>query len=284
MRVTRVLGVLGASVGHSLSPRMQSAAFAHLAMDAVYLPFDIAPGALARALYGAQALGLWGLNVTAPHKERAFALATEVTAAAGRAGAANVLRLLPDGRILADMTDGDAITDALRARDAAWAARLAPDAPALVLGAGGVARIAAVALADCGASVAIAARRPEAADALAAHVRALGGRARSVAWAERAQAAADAPLVVQATPLGGGVRPRGDPLGDAAPPSGCLVELAYGPDPTPLERRARAAGAEVVDGREILARQGARSWRLWFGLDGPLDVMWRAIAPADGRA
>ena len=76
MRVTRVLGVLGASVGHSLSPRMQSAAFAHLAMDAVYLPFDIAPGALARALYGAQALGLWGLNVTAPHKERADGIVT----------------------------------------------------------------------------------------------------------------------------------------------------------------------------------------------------------------
>jgi shikimate dehydrogenase len=284
VRLTRVLGVVGASVGHSLSPRMQAAAFEHLAMDAVYLPFDVPVGAFARALFGAQSLGLWGLNVTAPHKEQAFALATETTEAARNAGAANVLRLEADGRIRADSTDGYAIVQALAERDAAWAKTLTNDTPALVLGAGGVARIAAVALADAGAAVSIAARRPEAAEGLAERVLALGGSARAVAWAERSRLSAVAPLVVQATPLGGGARPRGDPLGDAPPPSGRLVELAYGPEPTPLERRSRVAGTEVIDGREILARQGARSWRLWFGVDGPLDVMWRAIARADSGA
>jgi shikimate dehydrogenase len=281
-RETRVLGVVGAYVGHSLSPSMHARAFAHLAMDAVYLPFDVPVGAFARALAGAQALGLWGLNVTAPHKEIAYTLATEATPAAHRARAANVLRLDAGGHVVADSTDGQAVIDALRARDERWAAATSVCAPALVLGAGGVARACAVALAEAGATVAISARRPEAAAALADGVGHLGGQALAVPWPERLTWAARSPLVVQSTPLGGGVRPRGDPLGGEVLPGGRLVELAYGPEATPLERRARVAGRDVVDGREILARQGALSWRLWFGIDGPLEVMRRAIAPAQG--
>jgi shikimate dehydrogenase len=274
---TRVFGVVGASVAHSLSPAMHAAAFDHLAMDAVYLPFDVPAGAFARALYGAQALGLWGLNVTAPHKEQAFALSHRASAQAARAGAANVLRLGPDGAIECDNTDGMAITDAVRLRLPGWP--LDPGAPpALVLGAGGAARVAAVALADLGATVAVTARRSDAVQALARLVRSHGGEATEVAWTERGRAAAEAAVVVQATPLGGGTRPRGDALGDAAAGQGLLVEMAYGPEPTPLERRWAAAGGMVVDGRELLARQGAHSWHLWLGIEGPLDVMWRAIA------
>jgi shikimate dehydrogenase len=279
---TRVLGVVGAAVGHSLSPAMHRAAFAHLGMRAVYLAFDVPEGAFARALAGARALGLWGLNVTAPHKERAFALATVPGRRALLAGAANTLRLHPDGTIEADLTDGEAIVDALSARRSGWARATSPRAPALVLGAGGVARAAAVALAEAGAAVAVTARRPEAAEALARRVGDLGGEAAHHPWAERGRWAERAPVVVQATPLGGGARQRGDPLPPDVLPAGTLVELAYGSGPTPLEARARAAGREVVGGREVLARQGAHAWRLWFGVEGPLEVMLRAVGADAG--
>lgn len=275
---TRLFGVIGASVGHSLSPAMHRAAFAHLNMAAVYLPFDVTAGAVARALAGAQALSVWGLNVTAPHKERAFELATVVSDQASSARAANTLRLWPDGAIEADSTDGYAVVTALDARRPHWEHG---GARCLVLGAGGVARVAAVALAQRGAAVDIAARRPEGADALVRQVRAVGGTARAVAWEARGRAAEAAMVTVQATPLGAGSRQRGDPLAPDALPGHLLVEMAYGPQPTPLEARAKAAGRPVVDGREILARQGARAWRLWFGVDGPLDVMLAAVyAPA----
>jgi shikimate dehydrogenase len=283
-RSVMLLGVVGESVGHSLSPAIHTAAFRHLGMAAAYLAFDVPATALARALAGACALGVVGLNVTAPHKERAYELATRVGPAAAAAGAANVLRLGPDGAIDADSTDGYAIVTALTARRPEWAHALTPTSPALVLGAGGVGRTAAVAIAQAGAAVRVAARRPEAAEAVVGHVRSLGGRADVCPWSERGVWADRAPVVVQATPLGGGARPRGDPLPHDALPADVLVELAYGPAPTPLEARSAAAGRTVVDGREILARQGARSWRLWFGIDGPLEVMLAAVrAAGDGR-
>jgi len=281
----RRFGVVGASVGHSLSPAMHTAAFGHMGMAAVYLPMDVPEGALARAWHGAWRLGFAGLNVTAPHKEGAFAMGTVATEAARQARSANVVAFAPDGSTRIDSTDGEAVTGALDARDPGWAARCTSLSPALVLGAGGAARAGAVALCGRGAAVAVAARRPEAAADLCALLRSLGGRAQPVAWETRRAVAAGAPVVLQGTPLGGGRRQKGDPLAPGALPGprGILVELAYGAAPTPLEARARAAGLAVVDGREVLARQGSASWRLWFGVPGPLAVMWAATGAVSGE-
>jgi shikimate dehydrogenase len=269
---TRILGVVGHPVGHSLSPRLHGAAFRHLAMDAAYLAFDVPPGALELALRGAARLGVWGLNVTAPHKEEAYRLASRWTPRAQAAGSVNVLRWDPeeDGWT-GDSTDGEAVLAELATLDP-------PPTPgrALVLGAGGVARAVVASLRQAGWTVKVCARRWEAAQALAQSMDPTGDHVRPWPWEERHQGVRAADLTVQATPLGGFTRPGADPL-RGVPPQGVLVELAYGQGPTPLERRWREAGLPAVGGLSILCRQAALSWDLWFGLTGPLAVMRRAV-------
>jgi len=278
---TVLLGVLGFPARHSLSPRLHARAFAHLGMRAVYLPLEVPPERLEDALAGARALRFRGLNVTMPHKEAVFRLADTVSAAAGRCRSANTLTWDPAGRLLADSTDGPAVWQALAARGAAT-----PGEAALVLGAGGAARAAAFALGEGGMRVTICARHAQRAQELALELRAQGLEAAVEAWSARGAVAGRVRVVVQATPLGGPLHPRTHALGpDAAlREDAWVVEMAYGALPTPLETWARALGRGVIDGREILARQAALSWRLWFGVEGPLAVMEAALRESPGPA
>ena len=142
----------------------------------------------------------------------------------------------------------------------------------LMLGAGGAAQAVAAALLDAGArSLAVAARRPEAAEALAARLRGLRAdvEVRAASWPPDAAAG----IVVNATPL------RDDVPLDLAG-ARAVVDLAYRPDgrPTALIEAARVAGCEtVVDGLEVLVRQGAASFERWTGIEAPVDVMRAAL-------
>ena len=239
---TRLVALLGHPVAHSLSPRMQNAAFAARALDWAYVALDVEPDALPEAVAGLRALGFAGANVTIPHKGAAAELCDELDDLSRRSGAVNTL-VFRDGRIVGANTDGPAIVSALDARGA----------HVLVLGRGGAARAAAVALEDAGAA--------------------------SVRLASRADAdwpppAGDATILVNATPLRDEtpVPPRAHQQ---------VVDLAYRPDgrPTALVAAAREAGCEtVVDGLEILVRQGAAAFELWTGVAAPLDAMRAAVA------
>ena len=237
---TTLVGVLGDPVSGSLSPRMQNAAFAALALDWAYVPLPVAADRLEQAVRGLVALGFAGANVTIPHKRAVVALCDELSEVARRAGSVNTV-IFRDGRVLGDSTDGEAVTSAIDARGRR----------ALVLGAGGAALAVAAALRDAGAEVVTAHRGdpgwPPAGDGF--------------------------DILVNATPV------RDEVL--ALPHAGQqVVDLAYRDDgePTALVAAARAAGCErVVDGLEVLVRQGAASFRLWTGLEPPVDVMRAAV-------
>jgi shikimate dehydrogenase len=259
---TRLAGILGDPVIHSLSPRMQNAAFAATGLDWVYVPLPVQAARLGDAVRGLLATGFAGANVTIPHKTAVLEHCDEVDEAARRAGSVNTL-VFRDGRVLATSTDGLAVTSALDVRGRR----------ALLLGAGGAAQAVATALAEAGVGrLRVAARRPEAARALAAHVRAAvpGVPVEEAAWPPDC---ADATLLLNATPLKEEL--------PVAPHGGlAVVDLAYLPDgrETALVAAARAAGCrEIVDGLEILVRQGAASFERWTGLPGPLDVMRAAV-------
>src|SRR5918911_664692 len=239
---TRLVALLGHPVAHSLSPRMQNAAFAARALDWAYVACDVDPDALPAAIAGLRSLGFAGANVTIPHKGAVAELCDELDDLSRRSGAVNAL-VFRDGRIVGANTDGPAVAGALDARGAR----------ALVLGRGGAARAVAAALEDAGAE--------------------------SVRLASRADAdwpppTADATILVNATPLR-------DEVPVAPRPDQQVVDLAYRPDgrPTALVAAAREASCPaVVDGLEILVRQGAASFELWTGVPAPIDVMRAAVA------
>jgi shikimate dehydrogenase len=268
---TRLVGLIGDPVAHSLSPRMQNAAFAHLGLDWAYVPLRVDAGALDAALAGLAALSFAGVNVTIPHKEAVAGRCHTLSPVAAACHSVNTVIVQPDGSLHGDSTDGEAVVSGVTDRVGASAL----SGSALVLGAGGAARAVAAALAAAGMQVAILARRPGAAAALASELSDTG-RVEAVA----AFPASPPELVVNATPLGGASALTESPLeADALSDVRVVCDLAYRPDarPTPFASAAAALGIAVIDGLEVLARQGAASFRLWTGRDAPLDIMRAAL-------
>ena len=258
-----LVGVLGDPVGHSRSPAIHNAAFEALGLDWRYVKLPVAAELFAETVRALPASGYRGASVTIPHKEAALALADEASDSAGAIGAANTLTFA-DGSIHADNTDAAGLLAALQ--------RDVRGMTALVLGAGGAGRAAAWALREAGAEVSVWNRTPERASMLAADL--------DVATVEAPVAAE---LVVNATSVG--LQP-GDAIEDLPvawiEPPALAVELVYGDHETPFAAWAEAGGAAVVDGLEVLVRQGALSFQRWTGSEPPLEPM-RHAARASSR-
>jgi len=259
---TRLAGVIGWPVEHSRSPHMHNAAYAALGLDWAYVPLAVPPDRLADALRGLPALGFAGVNVTIPHKHPVAELCDELSDAARGAGSVNTVVVRDDDRLYGETTDGDGMLDAIGEL---------PPGPAVVLGAGGAARSVVAALRDAGADVAVCARRREAAEALGVGV---------IDWPLSEPAA----LIVNSTP----VAQRGDaaelPLDPSALSGTAVVcDLVYRADGTRtgLLAEAERRGARTVDGLAVLVGQGARSFRMFTGVDAPVAVM-DAAARDDG--
>jgi shikimate dehydrogenase len=269
----RRLAVLGQPISHSRSPAMQSAALAELGLagEWSYEAIEVAPADFEARVREMAAGSFVGANVTVPHKVAALELAGDASEAARAIGAANTLSFAA-GRIAAENTDATGFLDSLPAPPAGRRA--------LVLGAGGSARAVVWALVTHGADVSIWNRTRERAERLASE---LGGAVATLDPASGERPAASFDLLVNATTVGMGT-PRGSAAGlkslpfraDSLDETHQLVDLAYGPAETELARAARAHGAKVVDGLEVLVRQGAASLRIWTGLDPPIEAMRRA--------
>lgn len=266
---TRVVGVIGDPVAHSLSPILHNAAFDALGLDWIYVAFPVPRGCGADAVAAVSALGLAGLNVTMPHKEDVAGACDELTADAAALRSVNTVVALPEGRTLGDSTDGPGFLDALADETIEVAGKAV-----LVLGAGGAARAVILALGRAGAAVTVAARRPEAVESAAAL--APGARALPLGAADPSPFA----VVVNATPLGmSGSDPL--PVGPESLHAGqAVVDLVYHPADTPLLTAARAQGATAVNGLGMLLNQAARSFTLWTGQPAPLDAMRTAVTTA----
>jgi len=232
---TSLVGLLRDPKVGSLSPRMQNAAFAALALDLAYVPLGVAPARLEAAVRGLVALGFLGANATTPHKLAAAALCDEV---AGGVTSVNTL-VVRDGRVVGSSTDAAGLGDRRPAR-------------AAVVGGGGAATAWIAELEARGAAVAVYMRSGE--------------------WPPRTD---DVELVVHATPVK-------DELLFEPKPGQTVIDLAYRAEggETALAAAAREAGAELVDGLEVLVAQGAASFELWTRLPAPVDVMRAAVRSA----
>ncbi len=240
---------------------MHGAAFAALDMDWTYDLLDIPPAALHAAVDGIRAKDVAGANVTIPYKQTVMDQLDTVAAEALRARAVNTV-VNDRGRLGGYNTDIPAIRSALELVGVE-----ADSVNAVILGAGGAARAAAVALE--GARITFVARRPDQVD--------LPGR--TVRWDDPSVASLTrgADVLINATPLG---RREEMPLRPAAlPRAGSVIDLVYVTGGTPLVRKARALGLPTVDGWEILLSQGATSFLLWTGQSAPLEAMRETLQP-----
>jgi shikimate dehydrogenase len=263
-----LLGVAGWPVAHSRSPAMFAPALAELGLDWRYLRLPLPPERFDETARALAASGYRGINVTIPHKRAAHDLADELTPAAAAIGAVNTLAYA-DGRIAGDNTDAGGFLEALGADPAGWRC--------LVLGAGGSARAVAWALREAGAGeVAVFNRTAERAATLAAE---LG--VRHVPAPEAADLIVNCTSVGIAPAVGEADAVAAVGLGAIDPPA-TFFDLTYGAEATPLAQWAAAGGSRVVDGLEMLVRQGARSLELWTGRRAPLEAM-RAGARARPR-
>jgi shikimate dehydrogenase len=255
--LTALAGVLGFPVGHSRSPDMMNTAFAELELDWRYVKLPVAPDRFAEIVPALAASGFRGANATIPHKLAAHAIASELTDAAAAIGAVNTLSF-EGGRILGDNTDAGGLVDAL---DTDLAGQRV-----LLLGAGGTARAAIWALREAGADVAVWNRTSDRAAGLAAE---FGVR--------HATSIEPAQVLINVTSVGLHGEDLPAQLGlDGVEPD-LVADVVYGGAPTALCVWAERRGARVVDGLEMLLRQGARSFERWTGRPAPLDAMRRAL-------
>ena len=281
---TRIVGVIGDPIEHTRSPAMHNAAFRALGLDWVYLPFRVAPADVGTALAGARALGLRGLNVTVPHKEAVLPHLDRLSESARACRAVNTIVVHQDGTLSGDNTDVPGLERALL--EAGLSRR--PAELAVLLGAGGSARAAVLALGARARHVVIAARRPERARALARELRrATGAELSAIDLADLAPGRATgrdvlsrASVVVNATSLGLHGEPF-VPLDVASTPTRCLFyDLVYTRARTPFLAPAARRGRPVANGLGMLLHQGAEAFTAWTGRRAPVEVMRRALARA----
>ncbi|MFO7927113.1 shikimate dehydrogenase [Natronomonas sp.] len=262
----QVFGLIGNPVGHSVSPPMHEAAYEEYGMDARYVTFEPDQGSIARAIDGADALGITGLNVTIPFK-RDVAEVVDPDPLAERIGAVNTVAF--GGEPTGYNTDAAGVVRSFEHHDVTLSGR------AVVVGAGGAGRAAAFALADAGMDVHIANRTVERAEALGAAV----PNASSGDLDDLDAVLADADVLVNATSVG--MESDETPVPKAALHSDLAVlDAVYAPIDTRLLTDARAIGATTIDGAWMLLFQGVEAFEIWTGRDAPVDAMDEALRNA----
>ncbi|ODT99246.1 MAG: shikimate dehydrogenase [Planctomycetes bacterium SCN 63-9] len=274
---TEVYAVIGDPIEQSLSPAVHNAAFRHLGLNKVLVPFRVPDGSLPSFFEDLAWLGIKGCSVTIPHKEAILPLLHQKEGAVDRTKACNTVLIDANtGERTGLNTDYRAAMDSL---EMAMGGRSADDGPSplfekqvLILGAGGVARSIAFGLERRGAVVTITNRHDERATALAEEV-----SCRTVTWAGRASLLTD--VVVNCTPVG--MHPDVDdtPLPPAAfSRAGMMVfDTIYHPENTMLIKLARERGASVVTGVEMFVLQAAHQFNLYTGMTAPLELMRNVV-------
>lgn len=270
---TRLLGIIGAPVTHSLSPVMQNHALAALELDYVYVPFPVEPGGLNTAVEGLRQLGVCGFNVTIPFKTAVVPLLDTLSSEAELIGAVNTVAL-EGNRLVGFNTDGTGFIQSLR-EDLDFEPH---GANILMLGAGGAARAALAALCAAGAaSVTIANRTAQRGEALRSAFAAMFPEVEitlsslAILMAGGGLAAAD--LLVNTTSVGmnftafAGV--------DLAPmkSDARVYDMVYAPSVTPLLATARQRGLKAANGIGMLAAQGEAAFAIWTGCMPPAGIM-----------
>jgi shikimate dehydrogenase len=258
---TVLYAVLGSPVRHSLSPAIHNAAFEATGLNGVYVAFETTdlPGSLA----GARALSFGGLSITLPFKSAVIPLLDQLDPLAERIGAVNTIRN-ERGKLIGYNTDGSGALKALETVTDLVGKKC------LVVGAGGAARAIGYALSQRGVEIVIANRSPEKGKSLADFLK---GRFIPLAEADRIET----DLLVQTTSVGMFPSTNQVPVSSEALREGMVVmDVVYNPLKTKLLRLAEERGCITVNGLEMFIYQGAEQFRLWTGLEPPVEIMREA--------
>lgn len=275
----RVFGVFGDPIAHSLSPAMHNAAFSALGMDCIYHAFRVKPEKLEKAILGAEAMGFGGLNLTVPLKEVALKLdCIKPDPLAEKIGAVNTVVFGETGEIKGYNTDGLGAKQALQN-----SAVEIEGSKIVVAGAGGAARSIAFQLAADGAEITIVNRTEGRAIELAKDISAaaLSGNVTGRGLSGLKDLLQDANILINTTTLG--MNPNVDTTIATAEdlhPDLTVFDIVYNPLETRLLREAKASGAKTVSGVLMLVYQGAEAFKLWTGIEPPVELMKKTVLEA----
>src|SRR5271154_5617290 len=254
---TRVYGVAGDPVAHSLSPAIMNAAFRRENVNAVYLALHAKT--LKDLLTCVREIPIHGLSITMPYKEAIVSHLDNTDAHTTKIGACNTVVRAQDGKLYGFNTDAAGVVRPLQQRISLEQAKI------LVLGAGGAARAAVYGLKERGAEVYILNRTLGPAQKLAR-----SARARLVKRADLKKLTFD--VIINATSVGMG-NTKESPLNENEIKARYVFDMVYDPPETRLMKMAKAAGAEVIPGIEMFVQQAARQFEIWTGKPAPLDEM-----------
>jgi len=272
---TRVCGIIGDPIEHTLSPAMHNAAFEELNLDFVYVAFRVRREELRDALTGARSLDILGLNVTMPHKNAVMRYLDEIDSTARSIGAVNTI-LNKERRLKGYNTDGIGALKALKENG------VNPNGKKLLLlGAGGAGKAIAFNAAQEVEELIILNRTPQKAKKLAEVLRKkfkkkINGNALSTEIIKKELR--DADILVNATSVG--MHPNIDQSlvhRSSLRPDLCVMDIVYDPIETKLAKDAKAVGAKIVSGIEMLVYQGAASFEIWTNHKAPVKVMKQAV-------
>jgi shikimate dehydrogenase len=275
---TKLLGVIGDPIEHSLSPVMHNAALASLGVDYVYLPLPVKPADLGVAIAGFNAIGVVGFSITLPHKQAILPLLSHVSSVAQVVGAVNTVWRTETGWSGTN-TDVEGFIAPLQAYKWDWS-----QTTPLILGYGGAARAVVVGLTQLGCTeIHVVGRNVE---KLSQFQQSWVNAPLPVTinvhlWEQLPQLIAQADLVVNTTPIGMYPNVEQSPI-DAAAMQGLrngaiAYDLIYTPNPTQFLRDAKNQGAITIDGLEMLVQQGAAALKIWIKQTPPVGIMRQSL-------
>jgi shikimate dehydrogenase len=271
---TRICGVIGDPIEHTLSPTIHNAAFNHLKLDFVFLAFRVRANDLENVMRGIRGLGIHGLNVTMPHKNKVIDYLDEMDPTVKFLSSANTI-LNREGKLSGFNTDGVGALQALRENGVDLSEK-----KVLLLGAGGAAKAIAFSLTPEVGELIILNRATEKATKLAEALRQISNKkivTGSLSKDVISQNMADSDLLINATSVG--MHPAADQ--SVVSPQSLrsaltVMDIVYNPIETKLAKDAKAAGAKVISGVEMLIHQGAASFKIFTGKSAPIAVMRKA--------
>ncbi|WYL94771.1 MAG: shikimate dehydrogenase [Gloeotrichia echinulata IR180] len=277
---TKLLGVIGYPVEHSLSPVMHNAAIAQLGLEYAYLPFAIEPENLAVAIAGFAAIGVVGFSVTIPHKQAIIPLLAEISPVAQAIGAVNTVSRQND-KWIGTNTDIEGFIAPLQTTyNQDWRQKVA-----VILGNGGAARAVVAGCHKLGlAEIHVVGRNQQKLKEFRNSWAnsSLGDNLQIHQWEELGKLIPQANLLVNTTPIGMYPKIDESPLSAeeiAHLPKGAIAyDLIYIPQPTQFLQQAQKQGAIPIDGLEMLVQQGAAALKIWLQQQTvPVDVMRQAM-------
>ena len=285
---TKLLGVIGNPIAHTLSPLIHNAAIAQLELDCCYLPFCVQPAQLATALNGFAAIGVIGCSVTIPHKQAIMLLLAHITPLAQAVGAVNTIWSTPAGW-QGTNTDVAGFISPLMAIDRDWG-----QTTAIVLGIGGAARaiVAGCHQLGCGRIQVFGRDKAKLSEFQSSweqvELRVTNCdtntpvKIETHLWSELATLAdRDNLLIVNCTPLGMSPKIEDSPIAaeifQTIGANSIAYDLIYTPRPTRFLQLAQASGLVTIDGTEMLVQQGAIAFELWFQQPAPVKIMRQTL-------